>query len=280
MLSVFAGATVVWDFCPVDVAAAPPFAVADQPNPAVPAGSETPQRLESVKLPAGAAAVQGLTLTKTHYFGTNNSGGAGLIHRYDTDWKLIETKRLKVDGVDHIGAISHFKGFLWAGWLSTGKVRRAIVTQIRIEDLTIKRQFDISADVNWIDPVCYDGKHVWVGDLSDLGIHRYTIDKDQLTRDAVFKYPAGMHFSQGLVIRGRNLYSIHTFGELDGLFEFSIASLKADRVNEPRRSWPIDESTMHLEGFDFIPGTKDEIWHAQGQQVDRWRLTGIGKPAR
>jgi hypothetical protein len=32
---------------------------------------------------------------------------------------------------------------------------------------------------------------------------------------------------------------------------------------------------MHLEGFDFVPGSADQIWHAQGQQVDRWQLDGL-----
>ena len=150
-----------------------------------------------------------------------------------------------------------------------------MITEIRVVDLKITRQFEITQDVTWIDPVCFDGKHVWVGDLSDLGIHRYEIKGDKLVRDAIFRYPKAMHFSQGLVIHAKRLYSIHTFGEMDGLYEFDLDKLVTDKENQPRRSWAIAESTMHLEGFDFVPGSADQIWHAQGQQVDRWQLDGL-----
>ena len=56
------------------------------------------------------------------------------------------------------------------------------------------------------------------------------------------------------------------------MFAFRIATLKPDVVNVPERVWPITESTMHLEGFDFVPGRPEEIFEAQGSQVDRWRL--------
>ncbi|HAA50186.1 MAG TPA: hypothetical protein DCE43_10735, partial [Planctomycetaceae bacterium] len=29
------------------------------------------------------------------------------------------------------------------------------------------------------------------------------------------------------------------------------------------------------EGFDFVPGHPDQIWHSQGGQVDRYRLDGF-----
>ena len=80
--------------------------------------------------------------------------------------------------------------------------------------------------------------------------------------------------SQDTDIRVRNecLYSIHTFGTMDGLYEFPIAALRTEAINQPLRFWPIAESTMHLEGFDFVPDKEDEIWHAQGSQIDRWKL--------
>lgn len=226
-------------------------------------------------LPQGKQAVQGLAVGAKHCFAATNGGGKGLIHRFDHDWTFIDSSSISVDGVDHIGAISHHDGSIWGGWLSTKDPRRSMITEISVVDLKITRQFEITQDITWIDPVCFDGKHVWVGDLSDLGIHRYEVKGDKLVRDAIFRYPKAMHFSQGLVIHAKRLYSIHTFGEMDGLYEFDLDKLVTDKENQPRRSWAIAESTMHLEGFDFVPGSADQIWHAQGQQVDRWQLDGL-----
>ena len=229
------------------------------------------------QLPQGKQAVQGLAVGKKHCFSSTNSGGAGLIHRFTHEWKFVDSTSIKIDGVDHIGAISHHHDSIWGGWLTSTGDRKSIVTELRASDLKILRQFDITADITWIDPVYFDGTHVWVGDLSDLGVHRYRIDGERLVRDAIFRYPGAMHFSQGLVIQNKRLYSIHTFGNMDGLYEFDLASLKTDGENKPRRSWAIAESTMHLEGFDFLPGKTDEIWHAQGQQVDHWKLAGLAE---
>ena len=130
-------------------------------------------------------------------------------------------------------------------------------------------------DVKWIDPVCFDGRHLWVGDLSSLGIHRYRLDNGKLVRDGVFRYPKAMHFSQGIRIVKGKLYSIHTFGDMDGLFEFEIPEKLTDAVNRPTRVWRIQETKTHLEGFDFVPGHPNQIWHAQGRQVDRYELEGL-----
>jgi hypothetical protein len=111
-----------------------------------------------------------------------------------------------------------------------------------------------------------------VGDLSDLGIHRYRIDGDRLVRDGVLRYPKVMHFSQGVRVVGDKLYSVHTFGTMDGLFEFRLPEKLTEEVQQPVRVWRLAESVMHLEGFDFVPGSTNEIWHAQGRQVDRVRL--------
>ena len=249
---------------------------------AEPVPSERARLLEEVELSGKARAVQGLALTPDCYYASDNRNGAGLINRFDTKWNLIDTKEFRLEGVNHIGAISHYDGYLWAGWLTGGKnvkVRRSIVTQISTKDMTIHRKFEITADVTWIDPVVFDGTHVWVGDMSDLGIHRYRIEGDRLLPGGIVRYPQAMSFSQGLRIVGDRLYSIHTFGGMDGLFEFQMSELSLDgkKVNRPTRVWPVAETKMHLEGFDFIPGCPDQIFHAQGSQVDRWRLMNINR---
>ena len=226
-------------------------------------------------LPEGKQAVQGLAVGTKHCFAATNGGGKGLLHRFTHDWKFVDSTSIPLEGVDHIGAISHHQESIWGGWLTSKGTRKSVVTELRASDLKIVRQFDITGDVTWIDPVFFDGTHVWVGDLSDLGIHRYEIKGDKLVRDAIFRYPKAMHFSQGLVIRDKRLYTIHTFGEMDGLYEFELEKLTTEKENKPQRRWAIAESTMHLEGFDFVPGTRDQVWHSQGQQVDRWQLDGL-----
>ena len=231
--------------------------------------------LDKHVLPEGKQAVQGLAVGSKHCFAATNGGGKGLLHRFTHEWKYLSSTSIPVEGVDHIGAISHHGESIWGGWLTSKGTRKSVVTELRARDLKIIRQFDITGDVTWIDPVYFDGTHVWVGDLSDLGIHRYEIKEDKLVRDAIFRYPKAMHFSQGLVIRDKRLYTIHTFGEMDGLYEFELEKLTTEKENKPQRRWPIAESTMHLEGFDFVPGTRDQVWHSQGQQVDRWQLDGL-----
>ena len=237
------------------------------------------ERPESVLLEqhilANGAAQQGIALTDKHYF----TSTARSIFRYDNKWNLLEEKEIHIEGVNHIGAIDYHDGFLWAGLLQgpengkhDPKLNRSIIAKIRASDLIVVNTWDITQDVTWIDPVCFDGDNVWVGDLSDLGIHRYRIDGDKIERDGVFRYPEAMHFSQGIRIVGRKLYSIHTFGSMDGLFEFDIPDKLTDQRRHPRRVWHIAEPVMHLEGFDFAPGTANEIWHAQGSEVDRYRL--------
>lgn len=236
--------------------------------------------LEQHRLAKGAAQ-QGMALTDEHYF----TSTAGSIFRFDTNWKLIEEKPIRIDGVNHLGAIDYHDGYLWAGLLHgpengkhDPKLNRSIIAKIRASDLNVVQTWDITQDVTWIDPVCFDGEHLWVGDLSDLGIHRYRIDGENIERDGVFRYPKAMHFSQGIRIVGDKLYSIHTFGGMDGLFEFKIPDRLTDQVQQPTRVWHIAEPVMHLEGFDFVPGKTDEIWHAQNRQVDRYRLLEIAAP--
>ena len=240
--------------------------------PAIPEAAA--ERLEERPLEAGSAQ-QGMALTEEQYFGSNSRS----ICRFDAEWNLLEEKQIRIEGVNHLGAIDYHDGFLWVGLLNGpqgGKYDKAndrgIVAKIRASDLEIVQTWDITDDLTWIDPVCYDGEHLWIGDLRDLGIHRYRIDGDRLVRDGTLRYPKPMHFSQGVRIVGDKLYSIHTFGEMKGLYEFGLPETLTEAVQQPRRVWRIQESTMHLEGFDFIPGRPDEIWHAQGAQVDRYRL--------
>ena len=86
-----------------------------------------------------------------------------------------------------------------------------------------------------------------------------------------------MHFSQGIRVVGDKLYSIHTFGSMDGLYEFDIPKKLTDAINQPTRVWNIQETRMHLEGFDFLPGKPNQIWHCQGGWVDRYELHGLAE---
>ena len=219
-------------------------------------------------------------------FGVSTTGfQARPIKRVSGFRNFIEEKPIHIEGVNHLGAIDYHHGFLWAGLLHgpengkhDSKLDRSIIAKIRASDLTVVKTWDITKDVTWIDPVCFDGECLWVGDLSDLGIHRYRIDGDEIACDGVFRYPRAMHFSQGIRIVGNKLYSIHTFGSMDGLFEFIIPDQLTNQPQQPTRVWHIAEPIMHLEGFDFVPGEASQIWHAQGSEVDRYELTEIEAP--
>lgn len=225
-------------------------------------------------------ATQGVALGDHFFYGSN----ARTLCRFDKSWKLIEQKTITIKGVNHLGAIHYRDGFIWGGFLNyvlvngkhDPKQNRSIIAKIRAKDFKVMQTWNITEDVTWIDPVCFDGKHVWVGDLDDLGLHRYKLDGKKLTRVGVFRYPGAMHFSQGIrIVGGKKLYSIHTFGSMDGLFEFDLPAKLTDKVNIPTRVWPIQETKMHLEGFDFVPGQPNKIWHAQGGQVDLYELKGL-----
>ncbi len=243
---------------------------------------ESSMLLEQHKLEAGAAN-QGLTLSDEHYFSSTSS----TLFRFDTNWKLLDQKVIRIEGVNHLGAIDYHDGFLWAGLLHgpvNGKhdkrLDRSVIAKIRASDLEVVQTWDITEDVTWIDPVCFDGTHLWVGDLSDLGIHRYRLSDGQLVRDGVLRYPKEMHFSQGIRVVGDKLYTMHTFGTRDGLFEFDIPEVLTDAVRQPVRVWDIQETRMHLEGFAFAPGRPGQIWHAQGGWVDRYQLHGLESSSR
>ena len=209
---------------------------------------------------------------------------ATTLYRFDTKWQLIDSREITIEGANHMGAIDYHKPFIWAGFLNHGKtdgkydasLNRSIIAKIDADKLEVVQTWDITADCTWIDPVCFDGTYLWVGEMHNLGIHRYRLAEGELQPAGVLRYPPEMSFSQGVRVRGKKLYTTHTFGSMDGLFEFDIPDKLTDDVVQPVRVWPIPETVTHLEGFDFIPGTKDEIWHAQNTQVDRYRLDGVG----
>lgn len=249
--------------------------LSDQAGVLVPKGTA---RLVEQRLLRDGSATQGLALTAQHYYTSTSTS----IFRYDTNWKPLGGRQIRIDGVNHIGAIDHHEGFLWIGLLHgpengkhDPKLDRSIVAKLQESNLKVVNTWDISHEVTWIDPVCFDGEHLWVGDLSDLGIHRYQIADDKLIRTGILRYPKAMHFSQGIRVVGDKLYSMHTFGEMDGLFEFDLPKRLNNDIRRPSRVWPIVESTSHLEGFDFIPGRPSQIWHAQGAQVDRYELMDL-----
>ena len=186
--------------------------------------------LEQRQLESGEAR-QRLALTGEHYFSSN----AKLFFRFDTERKLLEEKRIHVEGVNHNGAIDYHESFLWAGFLRgpvggeklVPKLNRSIIVKVDPQNLTIIQTWDITKDLTWITPVCFDETYLWV---SDLGIHRYCINDQELVRDSVFRYPPLMHFSQGIHVVGRKLYTIHTFGDMDGLFEFESPEQLTDEI--------------------------------------------------
>lgn len=234
--------------------------------------------LEQQRLKSGHAG-QGLALAEKFYFGAT----ATTLYRFDTKWQLIDFREITIEGVNHMGAIDYHKPFIWAGFLNHGKtdgeydpsLNRSIIAKIDAEKLEVLQTWDITEDCKWIDPVSFDGKYLWVGEMNNLGIHRYRLEGDELVRAGVLRYPEAMSFSQGLRVRENRIYSIHTFGSMDGLFEFEIPERLTEEVVQPVQVWPVQETVMHLEGFDFIPGTKNEIWHAQSSQVDRYRLQSL-----
>ncbi len=239
-----------------------------------PVPEKSAELLEHHQLSAGQAT-QGIALSETAYFTSNSDN----ICRFNTSWQFEKQATIRIDGVNHVGAIDYHAGYLWAGLLhgpEKGKydksLDRAIVAKIKADDLTVVKTWDITDKLTWIDPVCFDGKYLWIGDLSDLGIHRYQLKDDQLVHTGALRYPKEMHFSQGIRVIDNKLYTIHTFGKMDGLFEFDLPETLTNKEVKPVRSWPIQETVSHLEGFDFLPGKPFEIWHAQGSFVDHYRL--------
>ncbi len=183
-----------------------------------------------------------------------------------------------------MGAVDYRDGYIWGGLLNHARVdgeydpsqNRSIIAKIRADNLEVVATWDITEDgLTWIDPVCFDGEHVWVSEMNNLGIHRFALVDGKLVHRGVLRYPREMSFSQGVRVVGDKLYTIHTFGEMDGLFEFQIPDTLSEAENQPTRVWEILETTSHLEGFDFIPCRSNQIWHAQGSQVDRYELAGL-----
>ena len=116
---------------------------------------EEDRLVETRKLERGTAS-QGLALTKDFYFSSTSQ----TICRFDTNWNNIEEKTIRIEGVNHIGAIHCHSGFVWAGLLHgpengehDPKLDRAVIAKIRTSDLAVVKTWDISEDVTWIDPV-------------------------------------------------------------------------------------------------------------------------------
>ena len=112
--------------------------------------------LEQRRLTKGAAN-QGLALSARHYF----TSTARSIYRYDSSWKLLQEKPIRIPGVNHVGAIDYHEGFVWAGLLHgpengkhDPKLNRSIIAKVRASDLSVVKTWDITGDVTWIDPVC------------------------------------------------------------------------------------------------------------------------------
>lgn len=221
------------------------------------------------------SATQGVAITPEHYFGSDNKGEVGVIHRFDRRWNFIESREVALPGVNHMGALSYHGGHLWTGFLNSKGPRKALVARIDAASLSVVATYDITADVTWIDPVCFDGKRVWVGDMSDLGIHAYRLQGEKLEREGILRYPRALHFSQGIQVRGSRLYSMHTFGDWEGLAEFDISGFQGDQSIAPRRMWAVPETLIHHEGFDFVSGRPGVIWHAQGKAVEELTLSNF-----
>jgi len=229
----------------------------------------------------GGSAGQGIALGDNYYYGSNNSN----ICRFDKNWNFIESVPIAVAGVNHLGAIDYHDGYIWGGFLNGPAGDCGMIAKIDASDLTIVKTWDITSDLTWIDPVCFDGEHLWVGDLSHgAAIYRYSFtDDDDLVLDGKLAYPSELSFSQGIRVVGDRLYSIHTFGSMEGLYEFMLPADLTGALNYPVRMWDINRTGSgdpHLEGFAFVPGSPNHIWQslASGNHVDFYELGGVAVP--
>ena len=129
---------------------------------------EQRSRLVETRELDGGSASQGLALSEDYYYGSTSK----TICRFDTNWKFVNKRTIVVDGVNHVGAIHYHAGFLWAGLLHgpvggkhDSRLDGSIIAKIRSSDLEIVETWNISRDITWVDPVYFDGGHLWVGDL-------------------------------------------------------------------------------------------------------------------
>lgn len=220
----------------------------------------------------GGSARQGLALGDSYNYTANHDS----ICRFDKGWQYIETVPISIPGVDHLGAIDYRDGYLWGGFLnSTGSIGK--VARIRASDMGIDRTWDLTPDgLTWIDPVCFDGQYLWIGDYPSTFCRYRLTEGDDLVAAGVLRYPVALDFSQGIRVAGDRLYSIHTFGTMDGLFEFIIPETFTDVFVEPARHWDIQENNGHHEGFAFLEGQAAmRLRHAQADRIDLYELDGI-----
>ena len=224
----------------------------------------------------GGSASQGIALGENYYYGSNSTS----ICRFDKNWNFIETVPIAIEGVNHLGAIDYSGGYIWGGFLNAPDGDCGIVAKIRPSDLTVVQTWDLTTEMTWIDPVCFGGEHLWVGDLSHgAAIYRYLLTgDDQLVYEGKVTYPGELSFSQGIRIVDNRLYSIHTFGSMEGLYEFILPEILTEEdFISPARTWGVQRTGGHLEGFAFLPGHPEQIWEslANGDHVDRYILGGI-----
>ncbi len=285
----------------------------------------------------GFYANQGIAVDQENgrYFGAT----ANKITRFDTDWSHPQTDAMIRDNgnavpvltdiqqgtattiavpqVDHFGAIDYRDGYLWVGLLESRTAdlnsgRQSAIAKIDARTLELRQVWNLADEAirlslpeftfRGIDPVAFDGTHLWVG--SSNGIFRFTLsgtDGDQeLAAVAVVNYhpqylgePEGGNdailISQGIRVVGDRLYAVFpsfagvpfAHSPATGLYEFAIPR-DGDGWNSsprlPTRVWHLpQENGQHLEGFDFVPGTTDEIYltYSGGRTVDRLRLAGL-----
>jgi len=214
--------------------------------------------LEQRQLTQGLAE-QELT-TAQNYLGATPT----TLYRFHIDLNLQTSQQIEIPSADHMGAIDSSNGCIWTGFLGTRGSKTSIVARNDATILQTHRSWDISARCDWMDTVMFDGTYLWVGEFNHLGFHCHRLDeKDDLIPDGILRYPSAMSFAQGLRILGDKLYTIHAFDSMDGLFEFGISDSLTEIIQQRTRVWPIQENVLHLEGFEFIAGTQDEIWRAQ-----------------
>lgn len=148
--------------------------------------------LGNVKLREGHAG-QGLASGPDGYYASTVS----TLYRFNHDWQLVAYFEIRVEGVNHMGAIEFHDGFVWAGFLNHGKTdgkydpkkNHSIIAKIDRETLKVVAMWDITADCTWIDLVCFDGTRLWVGEMHNLGIHCYRLVNDEVVRDVCCGIP-------------------------------------------------------------------------------------------
>ncbi len=229
---------------------------------------------------------------------------------------------MAIPEVTHFGAIDYHDGYLWVGLLEPVVVgdpssgRQAAIAKIDAATFELVQVWDLLQEANrlglpgflmrGVDPVDFDGNHLWVG--TSNGIFRFTVvaepdGSQRFSEVAAFNFhpqhvgePGSgqdqLLYPQGLRAVGDRLYvsfpslgaSSDTRSAMAGLYEFAIPSHLQGLTGPPMlplRIWHLpQQSGRHLEGFDFVPGREDEIYLSQsnGRLLERLRLEGLAVP--